>query len=76
MLESMRFWLDRGVDGFRMDVIWYFIKDDQFRGPIPSIIRATGPMTPRLLPTYTTDRPEVHDMIITMRSWWKETRNA
>ncbi len=31
MLDAMRFWLDRGVDGFRLDVIWLIIKDDQFR---------------------------------------------
>ena len=27
----MRFWLRRGVDGFRVDVIWHLLKDDQFR---------------------------------------------
>ena len=31
MLDAMRFWLDRGVDGFRVDVIWLMIKDDLFR---------------------------------------------
>jgi alpha-glucosidase len=29
--SALRFWLDRGVDGFRMDVLWLLIKDDQFR---------------------------------------------
>jgi glycosidase len=27
----MRFWLDLGVDGYRIDVINWFIKDEQFR---------------------------------------------
>lgn len=31
MYAAMRFWLDRGVDGFRMDVLWLLIKDDLFR---------------------------------------------
>jgi alpha-glucosidase len=31
MYAAMRFWLDKGVDGFRMDVLWLLIKDDQFR---------------------------------------------
>src|SRR6185503_12545470 len=31
MLGALRFWLDRGVYGFRIDVIWLMIKDDQFR---------------------------------------------
>ena len=26
--DVLRFWLDRGVDGFRVDVIWHLIKDD------------------------------------------------
>ena len=31
MHDVLHFWLDRGVDGFRVDVIWMLIKDDQFR---------------------------------------------
>ena len=28
--DVMRFWLERGVDGFRADAIWYLLKDEQF----------------------------------------------
>ena len=31
MLDQMRFWLDKGVDGFRLDVINHIYKDDRFR---------------------------------------------
>ena len=31
MFNVLRFWLDRGVDGFRVDVMWMMIKDDQYR---------------------------------------------
>ncbi|MFQ3548018.1 MAG: alpha-amylase family glycosyl hydrolase [Termitinemataceae bacterium] len=31
MLEEMRFWLDRGVKGFRLDVINYLVKDAHLR---------------------------------------------
>ena len=31
MYDVLRFWLDRGVDGFRVDVLWLLIKDDRFR---------------------------------------------
>src|SRR5437868_679989 len=31
MFEVMRFWLDKGVDGFRVDVMWHMIKDKQLR---------------------------------------------
>ena len=27
LLDTMRFWLDKGVDGFRVDVIWLMMKD-------------------------------------------------
>ena len=40
MHEVMRFWLRKGVDGFRVDVIWHLIKDAQFRdNPVESPLR-------------------------------------
>jgi alpha-glucosidase len=68
MLDVLRFWLDRGVDGFRIDGLRQLIKDDQFRDnpPNPAYQPEQGPYQ-ALLPIYTTDRPEVHDMIAMMR---------
>jgi alpha-glucosidase len=31
MWGEIRFWLDRGVDGFRLDVVNWFMKDEHFR---------------------------------------------
>ena len=31
MFDVLGFWMDRGVDGFRVDMISWIIKDDQFR---------------------------------------------
>ncbi|MFX1533711.1 MAG: alpha-amylase family glycosyl hydrolase [Promethearchaeota archaeon] len=31
MLDVLRFWLDRGVDGFRIDMISWLMKDPEFR---------------------------------------------
>lgn len=68
MLEQMRFWLERGVDGFRVDVIWHLIKDEDFRNnPENPDYRPDAGSHKRLLATYTTDRPEVHDVIRKMR---------
>ncbi|HUP30425.1 MAG TPA: alpha-amylase family glycosyl hydrolase, partial [Usitatibacter sp.] len=36
MLGVLRFWLDRGVDGFRVDVLWHLVKDDEFRDNPPN----------------------------------------
>jgi alpha-glucosidase len=30
MYDVMRFWLDRGVDGFRIDVLWHLVKASDF----------------------------------------------
>jgi alpha-glucosidase len=66
--EVMRFWFRRGVDGFRVDVVWHLIKDDEFRdNPLNAGFRPTDPPHHRLVPLYTTDRPEVHDIIAEMR---------
>jgi alpha-glucosidase len=66
--DVMRFWLKRGVDGFRVDVIWHLIKDDQFRDNPPDPDFAPGEKPKRaLIPLYTADRPEVQDVIAEMR---------
>jgi alpha-glucosidase len=64
----MRFWLKRGVDGFRVDVIWHLIKDAEFRDnpPSPAFLPGRAPYE-QLLPLFTTDRPEVHDVIAGLR---------
>ena len=69
MHETMRFWLRRGVDGFRVDVIWHLIKDEAFRDnpPNPDFVDGQPPYQ-RLLPLYSTDRPEVHDIIAGLRA--------
>jgi alpha-glucosidase len=68
MLDVLRFWLDRGVDGFRVDALRQLLKDDQLRDnpPNPDYLPSQGPYH-ALLPVYTTDRPEVLDMIALMR---------
>jgi alpha-glucosidase len=37
MMDVFRFWLDRGVDGFRLDVFNEYYKDDQFRDNPPAL---------------------------------------
>ena len=68
MYEALRFWLNRGVDGFRVDVLWMLIKDDQFRdNPVnPGYVPGDSSYK-RLLPLYTANRPEVHAVIAEMR---------
>jgi alpha-glucosidase len=68
MHDVMRFWLRRGVDGFRVDAVWYLIKDDQFRdNPLNHAYCPGGLPRDALVPLYTADLPEVHDAISGMR---------
>ena len=68
MLDALRFWLDRGVDGFRVDAIHHLFEVESLEdnplnpewhegmSPARSVIRA-----------HTMDQPEVHDTIAAMR---------
>ena len=69
MFDVLRFWLDRGVDGFRVDVMWLLFKDEQFRNnPINPASHEGSPASQRLLPIFNADRPEVHSLVASMRS--------
>ena len=68
MLDVMRFWLDRGVDGFRVDVMWHMVKDERWRDNPPNPAFQPGqPPYEELLPVFSTDQPEVHDIVRRMR---------
>ena len=59
LLDSARFWLDRGVDGFRIDAVSHFVHDPLLRDNPPNLKPG-----PRTRPVdfqelrYTIDRPE------------------
>ncbi len=71
MLDIMRFWLDRGVDGFRLDIFHAIYKDEHFRD---------NPWCAKYLPggdtvdayfqemRYTVNRPEGFDLAFEVRA--------
>jgi alpha-glucosidase len=68
MYQSLRFWLDRGVDGFRIDVMWHLIKDAAFTDNPPNPAYQEGrPEIERFLQLYSADQPEVHEVVEEMR---------
>jgi alpha-glucosidase len=68
MHDVLRFWLKRGVDGFRVDVLWLLIKDDQWRDNPPNPEFKPGmPDFQSQLPTYTSDRPEISGIVAGLR---------
>jgi alpha-glucosidase len=68
MYGAMKFWLDKGVDGFRMDVLWLLIKDDQFRSNPVNPAYSGGSSFGEVLPKYTADQPETHEILREMRA--------
>lgn len=68
MHDVLRFWLKRGVDGFRVDVLWLLIKDDQWRDNPPNPDFKPGmPAFHSQLPIYTSDRPEMPGIVSGLR---------
>ena len=68
MLGIMRFWLNKGVDGFRVDAMWHMVKDLQWRdNPKNPDYKEWMGTYEQLLPVYSTDQPEMHGIVATMR---------
>ncbi|GAC1383872.1 MAG: alpha-amylase family glycosyl hydrolase [Herpetosiphon sp.] len=64
MLDVIRFWLRRGVDGFRMDVIWMLMKDEALRDEPPNpAFNGSQVGMQSLQHIYTQDLPETHSII-------------
>jgi alpha-glucosidase len=67
MFDVIRFWLDRGVDGFRMDVVGMIMKDPEMRDNPPD--PNAKPNLPdndifnRNLHRYNEDQDEVHQIL-------------
>ena len=75
MLRVLRFWLDRGVDGFRVDVIYHLLEDAEFRDnpPNPEWTPGGNP-SHAVLPVHTVDQDEVHGLVARMRRLFDEYR--
>ena len=67
MFDTMRFWLDKGVAGFRLDAIPSLFEDPMLRNePETGGVNAFG--DPNLSSKYVDDLPQVHDVIRRMRA--------
>jgi alpha-glucosidase len=65
--EILRFWWDRGVAGFRIDVCNGIVKDKELRDNPPAT--EDDPIEQQFMgvkPVYNTNRPEAHDVV---RRW-------
>ncbi|MDX2005195.1 MAG: alpha-amylase family glycosyl hydrolase [Meiothermus sp.] len=73
MYEAMRFWLRKGVDGFRVDVMWLLVEDAEFRDEPPNPDWKEGEWDRgRHLHIYTEDQPETRQVVREMRQVLEE----
>ena len=69
MMEVLRFWFDRGVDGFRIDVLWHIIKAEGLPdNPINADWTPDRTERDRLIQLYSTDQPEAHEISAEFRA--------
>lgn len=69
MFDTLRFWLDRGVDGFRVDVLWHLMKDPDFTdNPANPAWHPEQPSIDRLLQVNSCDHPDIHETVAQMRA--------
>jgi alpha-glucosidase len=67
MFAAMRFWLDRGVAGFRLDAIPTLFEDQQLRDE-KALSGTNAQGDPNLDDAMTSNLPEVHEVIRRMRA--------
>jgi alpha-glucosidase len=70
LLNVARFWLDRGVDGFRLDVVNFFTHDEQLRDNPPITTLKRPPPRPHQFQRHLYDRtqPETLQFIARLRT--------
>jgi alpha-glucosidase len=69
MADTLRFWMERGVDGFRVDVLWLLAKDADYRDePRNPDWRPGQNEHNSLLHIYTQDLPLTHEYVRELRS--------
>ncbi len=67
-MDVMRFWFDRGVDGFRIDVLWHIVKAEGLPdNPVNPEWRPGVNERDRVLQLHSTDQPEAHAISAEMR---------
>jgi oligo-1,6-glucosidase/alpha-glucosidase len=69
MLDVLRFWFDRGVDGFRVDVLWHIVKAEGLPDNPPNPAWRPGlNERDRVIQLHSTDQPEAHAISAEMRA--------
>jgi alpha-glucosidase len=69
MFEALKFWLDRGVDGLRVDAAPLFFKDPAWRDNPVNASYTPGELPDSTLkPVYTRSQPGLHELFAELRA--------
>jgi oligo-1,6-glucosidase/alpha-glucosidase len=69
MLDVLRFWFGRGVDGFRVDVLWHIVKAEGLPdNPLNPDWRPGFNERDQVIQLHSTDQPEAHEISAEMRA--------
>lgn len=77
MYDTLRFWLRKGVDGFRVDVIWHLMKDPEWQDNPPNPAYRPGIDAPfhQVQQLHSADHPDIHHVVAEMRKVLEEFPN-
>ncbi|KAF2891956.1 hypothetical protein ILUMI_14217, partial [Ignelater luminosus] len=75
MKDVLKFWMDRGVDGFRMDAVTSLFEDEALRNEPKAGNNVPPYENDYLKHIYTKDLPETYDMIYQWRKFIEEYSN-
>jgi alpha-glucosidase len=67
MLDVLRFWMDKGISGFRIDAVSRLFEDPNLHDD-PNLPGLNAFGDPNIVHKYTDNLPEVHDMLRAMRA--------
>jgi alpha-glucosidase len=69
MLDVLRFLFERGIDGFRIDVLWHIVKAEGLPdNPVNTAWRPGINERDRVIQLHSTDQPEAHAISAEMRA--------
>jgi alpha-glucosidase len=72
MHDTLRFWLDRGIDGFRVDAYWFLYEDPELRDNPPNPDGDPSNPYSMLDPIYTENLPEMIEETVALRAVFDE----
>lgn len=72
MLQVLQFWVDQGVDGFRVDAVIYLVEDKDFHDEAPSGANVPSNNYDYLYHNYTQGLQETYDVVASWTKFFRE----